>query len=362
MIFDDLVAYLNQEMRNETVRKFVDKHGMTPEYVTDHEAYAQDPSTVMGDIKKYVSPTTVYSDPANIASVVYDEMVRVSMLTVPLRLLEPIGTSANTPLRQLDENYFIRMPAYPQLGADLDIDEFLAKVIGYRFLAAIGISRYAQIAKELIEAHDKSVIIPKNTGTINVLELNVRFGDGSFWHENYVSGDTHISFSRSGVWGNAIPLGGDTATQTEPTITKFADLSDVATLEAGKMAVVNAAGTGIVFQDIPAASSGGSTSEGFEYVELDATNNIINLGGDKRIIYVSCNDNVTIDFSKIGYDYDVVNGARYTFVIQPNGYNVFFNNELHINGLNSIAPTAMSAIITLLSLEYSFYCMEQKEF
>lgn len=364
MKYGDLVDYIKQELQSYELGRYIEKYGVEPTSIINMFEFNYDGESD-APIKQ-VSPFIIYNNPEKLSPLVYDEMIRVGMLTIPSTLVERLGQSVQTELRRIDDAYFIRMPSYPSdLDADIDIDEVLSKVVGYRVLSTLGISRFNQVAKELISAHADMATVPSGD-CVNAVNggIDVRFSvDGTAWHENFLAEDKFISYKRNEIWGASIPLAGSNTSSTGAS--NFADLQDVGTLEAGKMLVVNAEGNAIECQDIPeaqASTGGGGAIEDYTVSDLTTANNIVDISGANRLHYFNCEENVEISFSMDGYDYNVADGSRHTFVIQPNGNTVTFNPQMFVQGLNTIDTMANNVIITLLYIQYNFYCLEQKEF
>lgn len=356
MITRSAVDYIKNELKFEAKKHFYDKYNATDGTI-DVDGF-----TYTKDAKVVVHPYKAVSE-AYIIKTLHDEMVNVAMNSIPLGLLERIGGGVSSMLRVIDKYWMIRIPAYPSINDSMDIDDGLTQVVVYRSLASIGINKFIQVAKEMMDAYNKGISIPDPFEAVS--SVNFRFSsDGAAWHESYTVGDTYMAFSKDGVWGNAIPIGGSGGGVDEVGAKKFTELSDApATLVANKLLAVNATGNAIVLVDAPTSSGGaGVEHEGRVDFTLTTVDNIVDLSGDKRTIVINVSENVEIDFVKSGLDYAVADGARYTLVVYPSGYTVAFNNNIIFNGLSPINSTALCVTIDVMSLDFQFYAIGQKEF
>lgn len=327
MITSEAVANIQSELKYEAKRYFIDKYSaIDTEISASGFIYTKDTKVV-------VHPFNAITE-AHIIKTLNAEMINLAMNTTPLKLVERTG-SVNTSLRTINDYYYIRVPEYPQLANELDIDEGLTQVAIYKTLAFLGINRFSQSAKETLDAFANSVKLPDPFEITS--QINVRFSvDGANWHDSYTSSDKFMSFLKDEVWGSAIPIN-QNIQQSSGGATKFIELSDVATpLVANKMLVVNAQANGIAMADVPAPTSGGVNTDGVEYVEVSTAAKIVNLTmSDKRAFHLDFTESVEVDFEKTGYDYNAVDGVRYTLILQPNSNTVTFNANIGIVGLNN---------------------------
>ncbi len=273
--------------------------------------------------------------------------------TNPLKLMVP-NSSVYTEFKRVSSEFYIRIPRFPVIGEELDIDDGLAHGVIHMTIYFLYSkeSRYKQIADEIYRAYNAAYrdmqIQKKLTGDDTVADAVVYFrysSDGINFHESYVGGDIFISFKSGdqGLWSPAIRFVGRDAAEasllelsdtpdsfdgmggkviavkkTEDGFefidmvagegggaTSFVGLSDTpATLTAGKFVAVNANGDGIVLVDAP---TGGATAtgsgrfgvyrqaieSGFGDIEIDTENYnsfVLAPDGDATIIFKSFDD------------------------------------------------------------------------
>lgn len=349
---DNAVAYIQTELKSEAARYFYDKYNALD---TDISA---DGFTYTGGGKTIVHPhkaiTTAY-----IKKTLHNEMVSVAMSSIPLVLLERTGSTQSV-LRVVDRHWYVRLPSAPIDGEALDIDEGLAQVVLYRAMYSLGITKYMQTAKEMIEAYSKAVTMPDPFAYDPA--VGFRFGpDGVEWHDNYAPGDAFMAISKDGVWGNPIPIICGTAGASS-----FAELSDVQTpMVAGKLLAVNGTGDGIEYVDPPAASGttggGMATTIRADY-QISTTTAVLDASGDARLLAIDVLSNTEINFTEVDYVPALAENQRYTMFIAPNGYTVTFSNSLIVHGLNAITPTALYVIIEFIYINSQLFVVSQKDY
>lgn len=190
----------------------------------------------------------------------------VALKTVPMTLLESVNDSTATEFKRVSKDYFVRVPAYPQVGSNLDIDSGLAYAVVFYALGELysGFSTYTQkgdaICNEYNNAYRK-VITDILNGAQSSNVAYIRFSpDGTNWHDSYQDGDIYISFKKidTDTWTPAIKFVGDDGQPCSDT--NFVALQDTPasyTGAAGKIVAVKSTEDGVEFIDAP---SGGGAS------------------------------------------------------------------------------------------------------
>lgn len=366
MIVDSAVEYIYDELKYEAKRYFIDR------YNAKESEISSDGFTFSRDSEDKIHQFKAISN-SYILKLLNDELQNVAMATVPLKLLERKGQISASVLRVYDKYWIIRVPAQPMMGDDLDIDDGLAQVVVYKVLVSLGINRFMQVTKEIIEAYNKAVVIP------DPFELNasiaIRFSnDGNIWHDSFQTGDNYWSVGRDGIWGSAIPLitsapsggseGGSGGVGSG--VSKFTQLTDTPTaIEPNKMLVGNSAGTKLEFREIPTPPppvSGNGGTEGVKYLDINTASKELDLSGDDRVFWLNFDNTAEIAFKMNGYDLAVVDGATYTLAIMAWGYGVTFGDDVGIIGLETIDFNKNITIITVMALNGGLYVTNQKEY
>lgn len=340
----------------------------------------------------------------------------VALQTTPVSLIEGEGSTASE-LRRVSKNYFIRVPADPVLGQELDIDDGLAYAVIFKALVDLWeeYSDYGQQGDMIIATYDHAYtdyIKALEDGTIsNGNEAYIRFSaDGTNWHDSFAQGDVYISFKRidTDTWTTPIRFvgtdGQDGAPGTPCSDTRFVALQDTPasyTGMAGKIVVVNADESGVEFGDAPASSGGASAftdlsdtpssltagkmfqvnSDGTAIVEVDPpsgggavtefgnntffddqTTGTISLDAKTyNSFYLYPSDDLTISFTKFDDDGTQVSayfGVTYTFAIVNGGnLNIAFDSNEKFYGdatIDGETDTNLSPI-TIIRAYYDGY-------
>jgi hypothetical protein len=189
----------------------------------------------------------------------------------PVSLIETSGSTASE-LRRLSADFYIRVPAEPTAGDNLDIDDGLAYAVTFKALGQLWTqySEYEQngdmIIGTYITAYRKYMEELLSGATPTGNEAYIRFSaDGTDWHDSYQSGDIYISFKRieTDAWTPAIKfVGEDGQDGQDAASANFTDLQDTPvdyTGAGGKIAAVKADESGIEFVDAPSGGGGAST-------------------------------------------------------------------------------------------------------
>jgi len=198
----------------------------------------------------------------------------IALKAAPVSLIESSGSTASE-LRRISTDYFIRVPAEPVSGQNLDIDDGLSYAVTFKSLANIwrGYGEYDQKADSItntyIQAYRK-YLSDLIAGTIGQgAETYIRFSEnGTDWHDSFSPADIYISFKKvdTDTWTPAIKFVGDSGADGQDgqdcADTSFAALQDTPaqyTDNGGKFVAVKATEDGIEFVDAPAGGGGAST-------------------------------------------------------------------------------------------------------
>lgn len=350
MITSQAVSYIQDELKYEAKRYFYDKYSaLDSEIDGSGFVYTSGTTTVVHQFK------AISQD--YIIKTINDEMTSVAMVTTPTKLLEKTGSSPSV-LRVIDKHWYIRVPAYPLINGSMDIDDGLAQVVIFRALATLGVGKFIQTSKEMLDQYAKNITIPDPFEA--TVDIGFRFTiDESSWHDTYVDGDLFFAISKDGVWGNSIPIG---STGAPTGATNFVELGDVQTpLISNKMLAVNSAGDAIVLVDAPTSTGGSSDITRKDFVSVTGTQTL-DLSGDFRLFNINITGNATINILKNAQlDYDLVPNQKYIFVISPNTFTVAFHGDVFINGLTAINPASGIVILEVLYYDLQLYVVSQKE-
>lgn len=196
----------------------------------------------------------------------------VALKAAPVSLIESSGSTAPE-LRRVSKDYYIRVPAEPQPGQNLDIDDGLSYAVVYRALSKLWreFGEYEQESEGIISTYIQAYRTYMDAliaGTVQSdAEAYIRFStDGNEWHDSYTPGDIYISFRKidTNSWTPAIRFvgqdGQDGQDGTPCSDTQFAALQDTPssyTGNGGKIVAVKASEDGVEFIDAP--SGGGAT-------------------------------------------------------------------------------------------------------
>ena len=330
----------------------------------------------------------------------------------PVSLIETSGSTASE-LRRLSADFYIRVPAEPTIGSNLDIDDGLAYAVTFKALGQLWsqYNEYEQngdmIIGTYITAYRKYIEELLSGTTASSNEAYVRFSaDGTDWHDGYQNGDIYISFKRieTDTWTPAIKfVGADGQDGQDAAAANFTDLQDTPvsyTGNGGKIISVKADETGVEFSDAPSGGSGASTflelsdtpaaftadkwlkvnaaGDGIEQVD-PPTGGTVTQFGDKpqyddqatssitldtrqyNSFFLYPSANLTIDFAKFddgtNTNASAMWGTTYTFVLVSNGSTTIdFDTNETIYGDHSVqvgndsAGTSVSA--TLIKMYY----------
>lgn len=205
----------------------------------------------------------------------------VALKTIPMSLLEANGSTASE-LKRVSKDYYVRVPAYPQAGQALDIDDGLAYAVVFYALENIwssGFSKYQQKGDMICNIYNNAYrkvideILSGNTTASNV--SYIRFSaDGVNWHDSYQDGDIYISFKKidTDTWTPAIKFVGDDGQPCSDT--QFVALKDTPasyTGFGGKIVAVKATEDGVEFIDAP-TGGGASNFTDLQDTPADYTN------------------------------------------------------------------------------------------
>ncbi|ADV46414.1 hypothetical protein [Nitratifractor salsuginis] len=327
----------------------------------------------------------------------------VALKAAPVSLLETSGSTAPE-LRRVSTDYYIRVPAEPQTGQNLDIDDGLSYAVVYRALGKLWreYSEYEQESEAIVSTYIQAYRTYMDAliaGTVQSdAEAYIRFSaDGSEWHDSYTPGDIYISFRKidTDSWTPAIRFVGqdghdgedgqpcsDTqfvALQDTPSgydgmagkvvavkssedgvefidapsgggASKFTDLQDTpSALTADKWLKVNAAGDAIELTDAP--SGGGAVTQFGDKVFYSEDSGDVELDAETyNSFYLYPSDNTTYSFKKFDDDNDTSTdqvsgwfGTTYTLVIVSIGnVAVSFDTNEQFYGDVSVEPGSNS--------------------
>jgi len=200
-----------------------------------------------------------------------------ALKSIPVSLMEGEGSTAPE-LKRLSDTYYVRVPATPVKGGNLDIDDGLSYAVVFKALGELyrEFNEYSQKGDLIIstynQAYRKYVDSILSGGSTAQSPAYIRFSaDGTNWHDNYQAGDIYISFKRvdTGTWTDATRfVGQDGAPGTPCSDTRFVALQDTPadyTDNGGKFVAVKSTEDGVEFVDPP---SGGGASA---FTELSDT-------------------------------------------------------------------------------------------
>lgn len=339
----------------------------------------------------------------------------IALKTTPITLMEGPGSTA-AELRRVTKDYYIRVPATPQAGENLDIDDGLAYAVVFRALSLIW-SEYADYEQQsdmIVATYDhayRDYIKALASGQLaNQDAAYIRFSaDGSNWHDSFDPADIYISFKRidTDSWTPAIRFVGrdghdgtpcsDTqfvALQDTPGsyagnggkivavkssedgvefvdapsgggASKFVDLTDTPnTLTAGKMFRVNSDGTGLEEIDPPSGGVTGANVFGDKVFFDDQSSGTINLDAStNNVFYLYPQGNAELHFTKFDDGGEQVSawwGTTYTFMLVSSGGNaITFDPNESILGDHSVGlgsdSSGTNITMTILKMVYTGY-------
>jgi len=211
----------------------------------------------------------------------------VALHATPVSLIETSGSTASE-LKRLSVDYYIRVPAAPQEGQNLDIDDGLSYAVVFSAIGSLweGYTEYAQKSDMIIGTYNqayRSYIKGLLSGTVaSGAESYIRFSaDGNDWHDSYTPGDIYISFKKidtdtwtpaikfvgedgqDGAQGPAGPAGPVGPAGTPCSDTQFVALQDTPssyTGMSGKIVAVKSSEDGVEFIDAPSGGGGGASN------------------------------------------------------------------------------------------------------
>lgn len=202
----------------------------------------------------------------------------VALSATPVSLIETTGSTASE-LKRISTDYYVRVPAEPASGQNLDIDDGLAYAVVFRALGLLWreYGEYEQRADSIINTYVQAYRDYLNdliAGTVGSgAETYIRFSaDGTDWHDSYTAGDIYISFKKidTDTWTPAIRFvgqdgadGQDGEPGTPCSDTRFIALQDTPadyTGMGGKIVAVKSDEDGVEFVDAPSGSGGGAST------------------------------------------------------------------------------------------------------
>lgn len=221
----------------------------------------------------------------------------VALKTTPVSLIEGNDSSA-TELKRISKDYYVRVPAYPQKGKELDIDEGLSYAVIFIALASMweGFGEYEQKGEMICNVYNtsyRSYIADLISGaTANPSPNYVRFSaDGETWHDSYQEGDVYISFKRgdTGTWTPAIRfVGKDGKPCSDTQLSALQDTPDSYAGAGGKIVAVKQSEDGVEFIDPPSGGGSGATT----FTELTDTPNDYAGAKGKKVVVKQTEDGV----------------------------------------------------------------------
>jgi hypothetical protein len=337
----------------------------------------------------------------------------VALKAAPVSLIETSGSTAPE-LRRVSKDYYIRVPAEPQTGQSLDIDDGLSYAVVYRALGKLWreYSEYSQESDGIISTYTqayRTYLDALISGTVQSdAEAYIRFSaDGNDWHDSYTPGDIYISFRKidTDSWTPAIRFVGQdgqngqdgtpcsdtqfTALQDTPAsysgmagkvvavkssedgvefidapgggASKFTDLQDTpSALTADKWLKVNAAGDAIELTDAP--SGGGAVAKfgnSVLYTENGGTLELDTENYNSFIVYPTAD--TTLKFKRFddgsGNQVAGYQGVSYSVMaISSDPTVISFDANEYFYGDNSIAPGSDSADTGQTATLFDLYC------
>lgn len=348
MLVDKIIS-----MINDTIAETVDAYKLTSDSVDDSGNYIPHPLEAKTDADKLDA---------------IDFGLRESALNVmPVTLIETAGSTADE-FRPIDANRYIRVPTYPALGNNLDIDESLVYAVYYKALSHLwsGYGNYETKANSIYANYKDAMrdyFLSMDVQTTPDAPVYFRYSpDGTSWHDVYQDGDIYISIKQGdGVWSNAIRFVGEdgAAGSGGGGASAFTDLTDTpSALTADKWFKVNADGTAIVETDAPVASLPTPVFNG----EWDVSGSFsIYPKSMGDFYYFVPNGDTTIDIAKDadGY-YDMFSGYLFTLVFYPSGHNVTL--AFDAIGDKTINSAANAVFVRLFYDGGDIYIYDKKEF
>ncbi|MEA1916656.1 MAG: hypothetical protein U9N42_03895, partial [Campylobacterota bacterium] len=290
-------------------------------------------------------------------------ILEIAITVVPLKLLESVGSSA-TEYKMVSSTKYVRQPNEAVIDGELDIDESLAYAVIYKAINTLydGNSDYNYKAKEIItsyaDAYRDYILDLEDTEPTEVPLIFFRFSaDGVEFHDNFIDGDTFISFKQGdSVWSQSIKFVGDNADPSAggtSGASTFLELTDTPTEFIGnKQVEVNSEGDALVFVDKPTIPTQNIyATQGYDSIMTDNALSFLNAEGKSSHQYFVCIGDFGLNFSTYQdyhndtyYSLDM--GRTYTFEIFPEGYNV--NLLFDAKGDKAVVPTNYAHVITFI--------------
>jgi len=275
------------------------------------------------------------------------------------------NSSSATEFKKISTTEFVRVPNEPTADGNLDIDEGLSFAVIYKALSFLwnGYSSYASDADAIYANFDdimRDYFSERETDTSYTETIFFRYSnDGTEWHDNYQDGDIYISFKQGdGVWSNAIKFVGEKGDSGDSgdSVSSFLDLSDTPTeYTADKILAVNSDGNAIIQIDAPSTSQ---PFDGLDGVSGNIAKNFKEIVGN--YFYVDVNDDLSIDISKDGDDYQIELGKLYTIEFIPNGHNITL--EFDAMGDKTIDSSQSIVMVDILFDSLDIYIMATRNF
>lgn len=349
-----------KEMIDSTIAETVAEYQKTKESKDADGNYIQHPLESKTDDEKLAS--------------IYFGLREATLNVIPVTLIETSGSTADE-FRPLDANRYIRVPAYPVLGNNLDIDEGLVYAVLYKALTYLwnGYTSYETKANAIYANYkdatrDYFLFLEDNDNTDEAPVYFRYSSDGTSWHDNFIDGDVYISFKQGdGVWSNAIRfVGQDGASGSgDSGASTFLELSDTpASYEASKMLAVNSDGDAIEFVDAPSGGGGGNPDfdnmSGTEDAQGDIVLDLLYANGNRAFHYINFTADGTLDISQAdGENYDMEIGRIYTLQIFPNSNTV----SIAFDALGDTSIDADSTnILQIVYDEWDIYVLSNNKY
>lgn len=274
----------------------------------------------------------------------------IALNTIPISLLESFGSTA-TEFKKISTQEYIRLPSIPTLDGDLDIDEALSFAVIYKALSFIwsGFSIYASDADAICASHNditRDYLMSRDSVIIDQKTVYFRYStDGLNFHDNFIEGDTFISFKQGdGVWGGAIKFVGGAGDGTVTAeATKFTELTDTPSMLTVGKYLVSGENNTVIEADDPTTPEGMVGADGVSgYLALDMRHGN---GNTISSYYVLAGD-LSINFSETNGVYDLDAGVIYTMEIFPSGFTCTLG--FIAKGNKIIEPTSYANIIQFM--------------
>ncbi len=275
---------------------------------------------------------------------IYFGLREAALNVIPVTLIETNGSTADE-FRPLDGSRYIKVPAYPAIGNNLDMDEGLVYAVLYKALTYLwkGYANYETKANAIYANYKDAMrdyfLFIEDSDNTDETQIHFRYSpDGISWHDNFVDGDIYISFKQGdGVWSKAIRFVGKDgeAGGESGGASTFLDLNDTpASYEASKIVAVNSDGSALEFIDAPSGNGGANPDfdnmTGTEDAQGDVVIDLSYANGNRAFHYVNFTADGTLDISKAdGENYDMEVGRIYTLQIFPNGNTVTINFDAY---------------------------------